>query len=342
MLSDPVNDRGVHFSYSDTGPPTATSEPYSTLVLIHGTSYHSAIFRPLIPHAPANNLRLVLLNRRDYPGTTPTSPAEVARIRSDDTHVQAEALKDLGVELAQFLVWYVRRARVSDVQSGGGIAVLGWSSGNACGCAMLAHLNALGDQEQNVIKKYLKTYIIYDAPCYVFGLPPPPEVYDAWQDPALPTLQAKTQAFNAWVTAYFHHPDASSGDFAGLAKGPVVNPAPEKTPTIQRLNLAEVTAPDARTRGEGWVQYIDGGVYRENVRKIFRDEKYVGMFPGLRVRLVYCDQTIPEMVWAAHRLKKELDEGNSVRKLEIRVVEGNHFAHWDKPEETLRSWASLL
>ena len=91
MPTAPVDQHGSVLYYEDSGVP-GTSTDYVTVVLIHGTCFHSgarrplklpsvlytlrphviAGYRPLIPLAEAHNLRLVLLNLRGYPGLHPT------------------------------------------------------------------------------------------------------------------------------------------------------------------------------------------------------------------------------------------------------------------------------
>ncbi|TFK53396.1 hypothetical protein OE88DRAFT_1655507, partial [Heliocybe sulcata] len=343
-VSEAVNTRGIRFYYEDTGPPS-NATAYTTLLIVHGTSYHSAIFHKLFPYAASLNLRLVLLNRRDYPGTTPTSQEETARIRSPDVDIQREALRDLGLELARFVIWYTKVSGIppisqEDGEKEGGLAVIAWSSGNATCCSMVANLEFLSDKEQGTMRAYLRTYIIYDSPCYVFGIPPSPSIYDPWLDTSLSTSEMKTERFNTWVTSYYHHPEPSSGEFSGLAEDGIANPSPEKTPTMHRLDVEKLTAPEARTRGEGWVQYIDVAVYRENIRKLF-SLGHLRRFPRLRIRVVYCRETIPEMVWGAYRLLYDAEEEGWAREVGLCIMEGNHFAHWDLPQETLQSWARI-
>lgn len=40
MPTAPVNDAGAELYFEDTGPPTGVAQ-YTTLVLIHGTGFHS-------------------------------------------------------------------------------------------------------------------------------------------------------------------------------------------------------------------------------------------------------------------------------------------------------------
>ncbi|KAI1789105.1 hypothetical protein LXA43DRAFT_1155890 [Ganoderma leucocontextum] len=63
--------------FHDTGAPEGSAD-YTTLVILHGYIWHSAIFTRLIPLTKENNTRLILLNRRGYPGSAPYTEQERA------------------------------------------------------------------------------------------------------------------------------------------------------------------------------------------------------------------------------------------------------------------------
>ena len=96
MPTAPVDNYGTVLYFEDSGPPPGSTD-YVTLVLVHGTCFHSgsykfirvpqfgiglttavtAVYKPMIPFAAQHNLRLVLLNMRGYPGSTPYSTEEL-------------------------------------------------------------------------------------------------------------------------------------------------------------------------------------------------------------------------------------------------------------------------
>ena len=62
-----------------------------------------SIFCPMIQFAAANHVRLVLVNRRDYPGSTPLSDAELAQLGSSHLPTRAKALAQQGIDIGLFL-----------------------------------------------------------------------------------------------------------------------------------------------------------------------------------------------------------------------------------------------
>ncbi|KAL1950828.1 hypothetical protein VTO73DRAFT_5952 [Trametes versicolor] len=102
MPTAPLGDKGSVFYYKDSGAPSGSTN-YTTLVLVPGTCFHIAIYRPIIPFADEHNLRLVLLNLRDYPGSTPLSPEDVVNLRGPSVEVQRHAMKHRDLEIAAFL-----------------------------------------------------------------------------------------------------------------------------------------------------------------------------------------------------------------------------------------------
>ncbi|KZT27893.1 hypothetical protein NEOLEDRAFT_1167947 [Neolentinus lepideus HHB14362 ss-1] len=232
-LSDPVNSAGVQFYYENSGAPS--DEVYIALVVIHGTSYHSgyiplaAIFAKLLPLAAQHNLRLFLLNMRDYPGSMPVSPEEVDKIRSTDLNVNVAILRELGLQIGSFLAWY------------GSLAVLAWSSGNMTTSATIANLGKLEEDKKARLRGHLRAYVIYDCPSYIFGLSPQPDFYNPFRDPSL-DAKARAEVFSVWVTLYYQHPEPDSGSLSGLSTRAIEDPPPEKIATYHRFSPDEVEA----------------------------------------------------------------------------------------------------
>ncbi|KZT18636.1 hypothetical protein NEOLEDRAFT_1173481 [Neolentinus lepideus HHB14362 ss-1] len=349
-----INSEGVQFYYEDSGAPS--DEVYTTLVVIHGSSYHSAIFTKLLPLAAQHNLRLVLLNRRDYPGSTPVFPEEVDKIRSTDLNVNAAILRELGLQIGSFLAWYVYAASIPSVEIGedgsskGGLAVLAWSSGNTLVSAAIANLSRLEEEKKVRLRGYLRAYVIYDCPSYIFGLPLQSGLYNPFRDPSL-DAKAKAEFFSVWVTMYYQHPDPDSGSISGLSTRGIENPPPEKIATYHRFGpdeLETLSCPEALLpeRCDGNVRYMSSVVWEENITKIFSDAPKAEEFPILKIKLIWCRESQPDIPWAAWQLKSRVDElwkqGKGHRQLEVYSMAGNHFAHWDQPEETIQVWSTII
>lgn len=129
------------------------------------------MFRPVFPFAAENNLRFVTVNLRDYPGSTPSSPAELSAVLGD-LEGQAGWLRDRGIEIAAFLEWFIRSEDIpqtTTVVNGGsesfvgGLSLLGWSSGNCVTMSVLAHVDAISAEHRHLLGQYLRSTIILGA-----------------------------------------------------------------------------------------------------------------------------------------------------------------------------------
>jgi hypothetical protein len=141
------------------------------------------IFHRLLPIAAATHVRLVTLNRRGYAGSTPFTEEEVAplapTITSEDDTASATSrshkvvsaqyttfLQQRGAEMARFLAWFIDHENIpprSDDtnRASGGIALLGWSLGNATTLSMLAFANSLDPGLMQKLEPYLRKVIIF-------------------------------------------------------------------------------------------------------------------------------------------------------------------------------------
>ena len=129
-------------------------------------------FKKLLPLARENNVRIVLPNRRDYPGSTPFSPDEVARLAElanapagtpgAAEGTQAE-MKARARELYDYLVDLVQTQNIPRAQGKtGGIVVAGWSIGATWITALLAHVAEfpVGDVR---LGEYVRRLVLYGA-----------------------------------------------------------------------------------------------------------------------------------------------------------------------------------
>ena len=125
----------------------------------------------MLPFAKANNLRLVFVNRRDYPGSTPLNPEELASVKSESATFESKAayLCDRGLEIAGFLAWYLRNNTLPPVKTSdtgaktGGLALIAWSSGNSLALALFGNLDAVPRDQRELIEPYLLSYIFFGA-----------------------------------------------------------------------------------------------------------------------------------------------------------------------------------
>ena len=142
-----------------SGQPTCASargqEPHNCIF--------TEIFTPLLPHAHKQNARVVTVNRRDYPGSTPLSPQELNVLNSGTDEQKAEYLKERGVEFATFFDTFAEGNTLSPISpdgSSGGFAVLGWSLGCTFALASIAAVDALPAHVQERWKTRMRSLIL--------------------------------------------------------------------------------------------------------------------------------------------------------------------------------------
>lgn len=121
----------------------------------------------MIPYAAQANLRLILLNMRDYPGSSGYSADELEALRSSDVDTQALAIKQQGVHLAAFLVHLIQandiplKPETPEAGTPGGLVVLTWSLGNVVAHSFLAHANDYPPSTKDLLQRYLRTMVFY-------------------------------------------------------------------------------------------------------------------------------------------------------------------------------------
>lgn len=121
----------------------------------------------MIPFAVANRVRLVLVNRRDYPGSTPLSDTELAELGSADLETRARALAQQGLDIGLFLAWLVREENIPPVaidrdgKKQGGIALVAWSLAHTPLAGFLAHADALPADALRTLDPCLRSYCIF-------------------------------------------------------------------------------------------------------------------------------------------------------------------------------------
>lgn len=181
----PVTDEGAVLYYEDSGTPAGLTD-YVTIVAIHGTLFHSGtsgtsgssfrsylylmnlsslseVFGRVLPFATERGMRLVRINLRDYPGSTPLS--------KDAPGTAEEIIASMGQELAAFLAWFVEAEHLPEISSTssadekgtdlkGGLSILAWSMGNIPALSLLGNLDKVSQTRQDLLGKYVRSYVM--------------------------------------------------------------------------------------------------------------------------------------------------------------------------------------
>ncbi|RDX50214.1 hypothetical protein OH76DRAFT_463824 [Lentinus brumalis] len=377
MPTAPVNQDGAVLYYEESGVPNGSTD-YVTIVLIHGTCFHSGIYRRMIPYAADHSLRLVLLNLRGYPGSTPYSTSELDLLEggstaSDDTgSPQDMALQARGMEVAQFLRWFIKTENIPairDTGSGkllGGLSVLSWSGGNAATFAMFAHADKLPGETKSLFDTYLRSFVMYDPSSTGVGSPAPPGLKTVNVDRSA-TFEEQAMQFGLQVGSFYppftvsdnldaarSHPPRlalqDSGEPFDPKYAPSVSPSkmtPEEFKSMTHPQIME------RLQHANWAAALQAA-HAKNMYRTLCDctsDDGSGMrkkvLPAVRMHVVWCDMTCGEAAWAVAVLKRHaFDHAQSpaARVVEFHpVLEGaNHFVQWEEPERFVKVLAGIV
>ena len=111
---------------------------------------------------------MILVNLRDYPGSSRYSNADMAALRSSNLTEQRQMLDARGVEVAAFLSWLIKTQNIPPISHEGGFGLLAWSWGNTITMSFLAQATKLANAEQETIGKYLRALVFFGT-CSAWG-----------------------------------------------------------------------------------------------------------------------------------------------------------------------------
>ncbi|KIJ52567.1 hypothetical protein M422DRAFT_156437 [Sphaerobolus stellatus SS14] len=365
-----LEDLEVEFYYQDSGVPILEDKPYTTLVILHGYGFNGHIFHRLIPIATASHIRLLLVNRRGYSGSTPFKTEETAAfdpslINEDgnsppSSRVIAQHytsfLQQRGAEIARFLAKFIDTEKIpakseEEGRAVGGISLMGWSLGNVISLSMLAFANTYDPGLMKKLEPYLKKIVIYDPPHHALGFPTPAGAYNPLFDEEIP-LDQRQGKFSEWVSAYYLHP-ASVRD----SKTPfnnIINVLEQKVsetskpPTLTRIPPADLAKGLTRVTPEVADDFLLLDQAR-SIHKAIRIRALFGnhnegnarlIFPNVGISYVWGTESIWEAVFAMKGVQEETVNPPAyhylARTVKFFAIEGgNHWTHWDNPLRAL-------
>ena len=171
-----IHENGTCLAYMDTGPVERPKNP--TLVCIHGQaftsgrhdeiqrkeilisqhSFHAAVFARMAQYTKATQCRLVLLNRRDYRGSSEMREQEYADISKEDA-TSADLLSFIrarALEIAHFVASLIRQEDLPGL-----VSLLGWSLGVMTTLAFLANLDGVQGEDYRILELHLSSVIFW-------------------------------------------------------------------------------------------------------------------------------------------------------------------------------------
>ncbi|TFK73131.1 hypothetical protein BDN72DRAFT_762223 [Pluteus cervinus] len=335
----------ITFAYLDSGP-VASSNSYTTLMLLHGTGFNSLVFNQILPLAKANNLRIVAINRRDYAPTTLLTSAEIAVMSQGDTGAQTY-FQQRGNEIGLFIDKWLQQNTIPTVHNGqGGIAIVGWSLGTVTAHSFLAHLDTLPAATLNRLAPYIHTVLLHDTFATAVAFPNPPQF-----DISLWFIIDPTQRFTAfkeWVTSYYDSTDfnPSTGTINTIDfNNP--NPAKPKTFSTTPASIMNTMLNEAAFAGsEAAVLFFNQTAFSKLIRRALFDPTVASKLPNVKARYFYGGETAGILIlasWEITETPPSYYNGVTARNIKLHYGDqGNHFLFWDKPQYALSSYISAI
>ncbi|KAI0334193.1 hypothetical protein GY45DRAFT_1318644 [Cubamyces sp. BRFM 1775] len=345
----------------DSGVPTDSAD-YTTLVIIHGYAWHSGTFIKLLPLAAKYNTRILLVNRRDYPGSEPYSEAERASLppisllagtgtAADEAAALANLkafMKERARELYDLLVQLVKNEDITAADrknNKGGIVVAGWSFGSSWMTALLANVAAF-PVEDIKLSDHIRRVVLLDPPHHSLGYPVPDDPYNPLFDESIP-VEDRGSAFATWVSGYYIHGDSPDK----LERRTPLRDPPSTLSTFTPEEVQQMLCSPPGAPGGSDMVVMNIGIKVGLYDALRKEALYLpaggpaesgNIWEDVEVRYVSCEHSVWEMPWGTMSLQRELEAARTqslpMRNVRLVFVKGtNHFVQWDKPERALHA-----
>ncbi|CDO72521.1 hypothetical protein BN946_scf184983.g4 [Trametes cinnabarina] len=356
--------RPLHFygHISTLEHPLAAPTTQQSRHFAHVINLPTGVFKRLLPFSAERNARLLLVNRRDYPGSEPYTSEERAHLArvaggtpdSPQTKEDAKGvMRDRARELFNFLVDYVKQGDIPQTHGKeGGIIVVGWSFGSIWITSLLASVREFAEKDVQ-LSKYVRRVILFgnesivngvnvkgaDSPQYpdasylCYGYAPPPNAYQPLYDESLPDSE-RVSRFAVWVTGYYAHGDWSRDSDKALEFRNALSDPPPTATRMTPQDLAETTygppqAPDGSDPLIAQAGVRHGACLAMKDGAFYLQEPPVhgaSDWANVEVVVLWGDRTIWEVPWGTMLLQRELEEakkeGKRVREVKTVRIKG--------------------
>ncbi|KAK7453506.1 hypothetical protein VKT23_011783 [Stygiomarasmius scandens] len=322
----------IKFFYEDSGVPTSQAQNYTTLFIIHGHTFHSGLFKRIIPVAHARSYRMIAINRREYPGSTPYTEEELKIFaEGPDDATRTKLLMTEGSNLALLLDGLIQSL---SLPLAGGVAVVGWSLGNLYALLLLASITSLPQDTKERLGKFVNRAILWDPPIHPLGIPYDQSTcYVPLWDPEL-NPQERAMEFGKWVTYYFVHGDLSKRDltqFNYRTNDPKRKRSFEDMPFPELMQIIDMAAgPKCDTLvSESSFEKVDWAI----VNKALFDGETREAWGSMKIWTMVGDASpwnIHKAVWVLEDESKKIKGTEPSINFTV-VKNANHFVMWDDP-----------
>ncbi|KAF5339190.1 hypothetical protein D9611_011222 [Ephemerocybe angulata] len=310
----------THFAYLDSGAPN--THAYKTIFVVHGIAFNAKVFQKVIDLAQASSVRIVAMNRSDYPGSSTLSEKELSLLSGSEDDC-ALYLSNRGADVLAFVDRFIQGNRlpaISEDGQTGGVAILGWSLGSSFAIAALASALKADSAVQSRLSRYIRALILEDPASVALGIPMPELNWAPGLDESIPPQERLP--FNiAWLTSYFDHGDLSKRDRKTLT---YASPSIARVPSIYSMypQYSEIVDVAPLMGSDGLHMVKLGGPSRDVYEQVFFGKDIRALLPRLKVQ------------------DDNAKYGGNVN-LEM-FPKTNHFVHWDDPELAIASWKKAL
>jgi pimeloyl-ACP methyl ester carboxylesterase len=319
----------IQFFYEDSGAPTL--EDYLTFFIVHGHTYHSSVFLPLFAVGKSQSHRVILVNRREYSGSTPYTSEEFEVFEKGSDEARYKQFIADGANLSLLLDGLIQSLSLPKT-----VSIVGWSLGNIFTLPMLASISTLPEEAQARLATHVKRTIIWDPPCDPLGIPGPG--YMPLWDEALPA-ESRGIEFGKWMTAYFNHSDLSKRKFDLLNQRDHDTSRKRTFEDLPLEELFKIMDVAAGAKADTLItvpQYlkpekavVTKAVFDAEVRETWSSMKIWYMVGNKNPwNVIYCWWTLEDEVKAANFPEPAIN---------FTINEGaNHFFMWDDPEGAMK------
>ncbi|KAF9259298.1 alpha/beta-hydrolase [Marasmius fiardii PR-910] len=335
----------IQIFFTDSGPPPKSND-YTTLIVLHGSGFNGFGLKKLHSFAHQFNLRTVIWNRRDYPGSTAYTDSELEDLRQRPDVF----MNRIGRLVGEFLVQFIENENIPKTTSDhkrGGIAIMGWSMGGPSAMALFSDPKLMPPETYLKMEPYVKDLVLDDPShvCFGYGLPKYLPYYYPLEDPDLKTPHEKYQQFSVWISSFFDHRDPDSGDLHFLDVMMMMsNDATTTKWSKEELELYFNEEAAVRTEIPMYSEAMQRTLRRMAEQVFFNTNLVESYFPRLKVTMVYGTKSPWHCLWAHQELRKthreRVSKGMTTRSMTFyKMLHANHFVHWENPTLLLETTA---
>ncbi|KAJ8086067.1 hypothetical protein PM082_004886 [Marasmius tenuissimus] len=337
---------GVELAYLDSGAPSSNAATYTTIFTVHGMIFTNKIFEKILEIAPSKGVRLVAVQRRPFPGSTPFTPEElqITLTGGSSDEERAAYAEARGHELANFIDRFIQQFQLPAITANGqgGSVVWGWSIGALLPVWAIGNAKTLPADVQTRLGANLRSLILYEMAPLVLGLPMPPQNWSPLVDESV-VENRRLQLFAQWSTGYFTHNDTSFSLetphdpelLEWVLHTPTVVPTVYNIPVAEFNNIASF-GDDAQT--DLPILFFFAKDLKNAFDNSFKDQETASIFPKMKRGIM--QGSLGPAFGAAGVWAVQDEVANSPIEVSYQIVDGgNHYFIWDNPEKTL---AALL